>query len=684
MVAISEPMRTLADRGIAHAAELARWEPFTVKGRAGWAYPVLNSNSQPYPERRWKSADGSAPKYLWLWEKPSKAKYYFLPGFFSAIEQNNGNCWLSGGEPDVLAFSEAGIQNAFCWLDGEGSPPASLADDLARMGVTLLMYPADRDLAGAQSAYKVSVLLDNSPVMYIPFALPAPMGSKYDINNLWLDKGQDAIAFKQALDSLNALDLVTMSLYAKQTGMAKQNAETTVTNQIEAWRQDWQNDIIRAMGTPAVIENRRERWHCPLPGHDDRHPSFRFSDDQKPGFVWPVCSCGIQERSDPWGEVAAALNVDSWSDYKALKAAEAGYIPPAKARTSLPLATTGSEQIPSKTEKPLWIDMHDEYRKLKRELMGEIQPDIQPFVFPLSILHHLGGFARFSRRKKVTLITGVSGGGKTLLLKTMMLGLMRLGYDVIWWGPEWTPSEYAEQDLQRVDGMSMEILDEWRIWKYYESQGLDVVRKMSAQFGLARPGKVLIDKSGAKMDELINIPGHMYVIPDFEMPLADVCNLAKGIATLKRREGRDVLAFAFDYVQLAQAKGQQDWKWAEQVVGEIKAHVGGGGNMHCFVSAQVRKADSEKVRSGETLTQGSAQGLSDAQANLYLTLTPEVEEDGKFKSTGWLKVVKNSSGRTGKVRVYTDWQHLSVLDREVKAQTINVNAYTEPLDPEAH
>lgn len=658
----------LTQRGILDVARAAQWQPFTAHERAGWSYPIYNVRGEPYAERRWKSANGGGPKYLWLWQKPDRAKYYFLPGTLSAIAEKYGNCYLAGGEPDVLAYRAAGIDNAICWLDGEGSPPETLADDLAYMGVTLLLYAPDRDVAGMQSAHKVLKLLEGTGILAVLFQLPGEVGSKYDINDLWIDCQFCPDEFKRRLGSLSGLDPVDMHLYAQQIGPQRQTAVTTVTDTIERWRDQWQQSIMAAMGPPAITENGRARWHCPLPHHEDRHPSFRFTDDQKPGHLWPVCSCGIADDKNAWDTVAAALGHDSWRDFKTIQAAEQGYTQTAPIEQhSLKTAPNASPQLPN--EKPAWVDSHAMYDQLREELGGMYQPDIQPIVAPLTVLHRFGGFARFWRRGKLIAVTGISGGGKTTLAKTMMLTLMQNGYDVIWWGPEWDPYEYAEQDLQRkANGLTMDQLDSWRMWQTFQRQGDDVLKTMAAKHGLTRPTEASIKLALSAVDELLAMPGHMYFIPDPELDVDKVLDIAQGIATIKRREGRDVAAFVWDYVQLANMAGARDWTWAERVVGKIKARVNTRLMNVCgIVTSQSRKGDAESVRSGEKqLTVAAGQNLSDSQFNLYLAQTPDYNPGtGDMLNTAWILVGKNSRGRKGKVHVYADWAHLSILDKEV-------------------
>jgi hypothetical protein len=661
------PDALLQARGIFEIAQAAQWEPFTAKDALGWAYPVYNANAQPYAERRWKACNGTKPKYRWLWSKPDKVKYYFLPGAFAEIVNTGGVCWLAGGEPDVLVFNAAGHKNAICWVDGEGAPPATLAEDLAHMGVTVLMYAPDRDHQGMVAAHKVRQLLDGTQITLVLFELPGEMGSKYDVGDLWVASDCDTKTFYNTLIDLPALDAVEAFLHAKQKPSAKP-AGDNVKEEIKTWRKNWTTEVIKALGSPAIVDNKNERWHCPFPGHEDRDPSFRISTDKNPEFPWPMCTCRIQEHRDAWEQLAAVLNVDDWDTFKAIKAAEAGYTRQPRHTTPLSRAPEGTAQVPAHK----WVEMDSMFTQLQRELRGDYTPEIYPMIFPLKSLHRFGGFARFTRRQKLTAISGVSGGGKTLLLNTMMINLLKMGHDVIWWGPEWDPYEYAEQHLQRADCITMDQLDEWRLWKHYESRG--IAEKMSAEFGLKKPAQALITKSIDKLDELLQWPGKMYFLdPYFAMSHDDVLDTARELTALKRGEGRDVAAFALDYVQLAQRKGKKDWTWAEDVVGDVKTMCGQA-RLHGFVSTQVRKGDSEKVRKGEVLKEGAAQGLSDQKFNLYLTLTPDVDEDGGFGDVARLGIVKNSRGRRGSIRVPVDYEHLTVIDSE--AVEIDLRAYS--------
>lgn len=652
----------LQARGILDMARSAGWTAHEYKGRPGWSFPIFNIKGNRYQNLKWKSADGEAPKCAWLPTKPDGAKYYFLPGTLSEIANRSGAAYLASGEPDVLAFQAAGIRNVFCWLDGENSIPDTLVSNLLAMNVGLLTYYPDRDQTGMQSAHKLAGIMREADLTLVLYQLPGDIGSKYDINKLWQDCAFDAAEFRRRLDACPELDPVDLYLYARAPKV--EGGAQKVDADYKAWRNAWVQEIVKAMGTPALVENGRPRWHCPLPGHADTHASFRFSDHKTPGFLWPVCSCDIQEDKHAWDTLADLLSVDSWAEYKKARAAELGYAQQVVKPHTTPLT------IPNSTDQiapgPRWIDSHEIYVNLKTSLLNPAPANsLPPIPFPFKVFHRCGGYARFMRPGKLMAITGVSGGLKTTLARSFTQVLNQWGQDVIWWGPEWTPEEYGESDLQRIGGLDLDQQDTLALWKEAECMGPDAMRKLSADLGLTRPTQSEVQRSVTLVDDLIAVPGHTYYIPDMALPLVEVLKLVREITQTKRREGRTVSMFVLDYLQLVNQPGDQDWKWGERVIGAVKTELSPLYSGLCgIVTAQSRKGDAERVWAGQAdVTQSSGQGFSDQKFNLYLSITPEFDALRHF--TGVLKVAvsKNSRGKTDTLRLMTNTGRGAILDQ---------------------
>ena len=200
----------LAERGILEPAEKAGWVP----GGNGWTYPVFDTDGLPlkspdgHPIKRWKNFSSHlTPKYLW---KPAGVReycprYYLLPGTKQAILDTGGRVYLASGEPDVLAYHAAGYQNALCWFGGEESTPATLAEDLSKLGVREAIYYPDLDATGISSAQKVAQLLHGSGIDLRVFQLPGELGAKGDINRLWKHSGFDRAFFQLSLSQLSRM-----------------------------------------------------------------------------------------------------------------------------------------------------------------------------------------------------------------------------------------------------------------------------------------------------------------------------------------------------------------------------------------------------------------------------------------------------------------------------------------------
>jgi len=666
----------LTRRGIADAATLAQWKPaqITANGATydGWQYPVFRADGSAWDRPRWKNVNGSGPKYWWPKGKPESAKYYFLPGLRSAILKAKGVLYIAGGEPDVLAYHAAGIPNVLCWLAAEESVPDTLVSDLQYLGVSAVVYAPDRDGAGMRSAAKVYAALDDSGIAFMALALPYTVGSKKDVGDLWIDSRYDAINFRSRLHA-EQIDVLDLKLYAKQTAASGDKAQIDVEAKVKLWRNEWIALVTAALGAPAKT-GKYSYWHCPLGTHADNDPSFRISADQNPDFPWPVCSCGIEYDKKAWETLADALNVESWADFKRRKAQESGV-----SLGTRPLSTAPAPDA----DTPLWADSRVAIRQMLQTIQGDTMPEGSPIAFPFSTLHSFGGFAHWLWTGKTIGIGGISGGGKTMFLKSLCQVLLLNGYDVIWWGPEWTPQEYAIQDLQRAGGLTFEQINSLMVVRALMRDAKRAGRDMTfeqaiAESGIAVPTQETIDQSVALLKRMLQYPGRMFYIPDMRMEVSKVMQTAKQMTEVLRGEGRKVAAFVFDYAQLANLPGKRDWTWGKRVIAEIKAGVAPSeANLIGMVGIQSRKSDSEAVRQkGERLTMDAAQGTDEHPFNLYLTLTPEFREDGSKYPHGVVSIEKNSTGNTGQVRLHVKWSRLLVVDEIAVPTTIDLT----PLD----
>lgn len=672
----------LAARGILDAARKARWKPLTYTATgfpmAGWGYPVYNAGGQQYmhngntPVLRWKAADSSSkPKYAWLPKRPESARYYLLLDTPAAIRAANGTLYLASGEPDVLAYRAAGLHNSLCWFDGETSIPASLLDDLHYLHVTEIIYAPDLDETGMRAAAKLFQTLKGSDIELTMLRLHGEMGCKADINVLWQESGFDAKLFVAFLDDLPLLTEADYGMY-----LPAHSASVTMTalplSADNSLYRAWIDEIVRALGAPAVREGHVDRWHCPTSRHadGDRHPSFRVAHRQGSPMPWPMCSCNIQDEERAWEIVADALHVESWREFKQRQQPIPTPHSNATSQQHQTAAQTPGEVAKSTgataVEGPHYLISDDVYAQLRADLMGQTPPpEIEPVIFPFKLLHQFGGFAKIMFPGKLIAVLGISGGGKTSFGETCAENLIRDGYDVLWWGPEWSPYENALRSLQRQGGVTALDMARFNQWRADERAGIPANLRRGEPISDERRALSL-----AKLDEMAGWTGRIiYLDPLAKMDMSLLFDTVRAVVAERRAAGRKVAALFFDYLQLARKFiSSSNAFWAEEAVSYLKSLV-----VECqligWVLTQPRKADSARTRDGDVLTEAAAQSLSDQQFNLYLTLTPSFDQDGKMLPWATIKVVKNSMGKTGNIQVQTDLSHLRWVEDEYRPKS---------------
>lgn len=640
-------------------------------GRPCLKYVTISMSGQKAYRARF--FDGQLPKIKWFGNLEDGQKgvfdYYSPGGLCAAIQKADGLLYWCSGEADVWTLYQAlEIENATCSF-GEGTIPDTIIDDLKGCGVkSIVMYP-DLDEKGFYAAWKLLKALSGSGIGLFLWRLPAEMQSKFDLNRLWQKVNFNVNDFQDVLlNKCQRLEEMDLELYvpADRPKQSKGGTETLplqTSFDFGGLFAEWIDEIIRSLGAPDVREGRIERWHCPVPPHDDKHPSFRVATGKN--CKMPMCTCGIQDLdpTDAWNKVAAAKGVENWQEYKTRKLAETGRAKPIIANTA---SANGAVPVAPDLE-PLWVDSHTIYNQLLDHLEGTNIPDIDFIECPLEVLHEFGGFAEVMFPGKLVYIVGISGGGKTSLGETMAEKLQRQGYDFVWYGPEWSPYEMGLRSLQRARGADMISMAKHFQYSIQAQKGVPEAKRKGVPLNdeqTVRSNKAVLD--------MANWPGRSYFLTAKAnlQPLSQMLDTVRALVRDRRAAGRKVVAFFFDYLQRANKSGRNNAFWSEEVIAEIKALceelqlVG-------FVMVQPKKGDSEGVRDGDTLTEASGQGISDQQCNLYLAISPKYDAGIK---TGYssIKIVKNSMGRMGEINVQNDYEHLLIIDKKARVVTTNL------------
>lgn len=251
-------------------------ESFSIESNdTHWVYPVPKGRGV----QRRKNFDSNAdPKYLWVGTKPEIAKYYYGPDLRPAVESTDGRLWVGNGEPAVWALYEAGIHHALSWY-GETSIPASIADDLPKIGIREIHTAPDRDEAGMKMAQKLRRMLDGSGIALFIHELPSDHRG-YDIGDAWREYAGPA-PFEEWLLGLPLLHLPEAQPQHVQTAGAPSDLPSDATELAEVRR--------RSMAeAAATLEPRRNKgyYNCPL-DHGPRGHDLRI--DIESGAIKVLC-----------------------------------------------------------------------------------------------------------------------------------------------------------------------------------------------------------------------------------------------------------------------------------------------------------------------------------------------------------------------------------------------------------
>lgn len=341
----------------------------------------------------------------------------------------------------------------------------------------------------------------------------------------------------------------------------------------------------------------------------------------------------------------------------------------------LPEMEEGDEPPPRPTQhangEKLWVDTHEVFARVFAEVLEEPETlsKSPPLLMPFNLLHQFGGFAHYAWRGKLMYVLGGPGFGKTSFGETMAETLLKRGVDWVWYGPEWSPLEMGYRAVHRNNGMSLDHVASYQVYRHDEARGVPPEQRGGLPMGAA-----VQSASINALDAMLMWPGTGYFIPKAALGMDDLLLRVQRAVQFSRERDRDVAVWFIDYLQIMRRLGAaSDAMWGERLLGIFKdfciEH-----DLLGVVFLQPRKDDTDRVRSAGMnavdmntdnswlLDQNSAQGISDQQCNLYVTLNPRYDGSGQPTKEVKLNVVKNSLGSLGSAWGNADLARLRYLD----------------------
>lgn len=324
-----------------------------------------------------------------------------------------------------------------------------------------------------------------------------------------------------------------------------------------------------------------------------------------------------------------------------------------------PAPNADSESIPVPVANPL-----DKYGKARagvlatyvRRLQDNEPPVTPPMHGPLSALYDFGGYCRVIPPGRLVFIVGSSGTGKTSMLETITDRWTPMGYNLVVWSPEWSADEMIERAVQRQGGATLEQL-------YLHQIALSDMAN-----GYRTQGRLLdqrtIDQSLSTSEDIAASFGEVFYLGARELNSLNFKTILPNVARdLYAEQKRRYNAVLLDYAQLMHACEDKDVSMYQVLMRIKQACLLTG--MVGVIATQTTKADTRSGSQGTLLDASSARFVNEDAANLFITLNLEKEppDGGDPYSTGVLNVTKNSIGRKGKKRVFTELNKLAWLDK---------------------
>lgn len=671
-----------------------RIETTNFANRPALRYPTIGTTGTP--SYRIKYTDGNKPKYIWDGGKGEGVTYYSAGGLGDAL-MNAPYIWILNGEPAVWALHSFGVA---CGLDvnhaapalvwfGETSVPQSLLEDLEWWGAKEVRFVPDCDDKGLVTAHKVYEQLRPSRIKLAVMELPFEVDSKKDFNDLWIEaKFQRDPMMKLILDmptltieqiearipqpAIVVNSVATMELPFRAAPATNGNGHHTTEIDHKELYQQWLDLVIWKLGSPVKMEGDTPRWHCPLPNHDDKNPSFTVDMEK----MRPRCSCGIHADNDAWDKVAAALGTDTWKEYAA------GYRESVKRLDALKVewAQQGKPPpppTPQSDDNRIQRVSHDGDTSMDNVLKiirGDTKSIGNPVVFPLRCLYDAGGLCQIIPSGKMVGIVGGSGTGKTALGDTIIDYYSKIGIDCILSSDEWTPDEVMARRIQRYtgyNGVPHVTLNDWNNHILWLKEGeLGVPVEQRAGVCLSEWQIKTVEETANKVKSWKGKVTHIYE-EDANQPVLyfeDFLALVAETLTIRRKENRRADVVLIDYLSLLRLRDVPRGNEIEFIGSMLKNH--------ClrhkyvpFVLSQVTKNASKNAKvNGQALTSDDAQFMRSDKYNLMLAINTEIVDD---KPTGfsYLSVEKNSLGKTRvRAKLRFDAAHLTYEDKNYEVE----------------
>jgi hypothetical protein len=292
---------------------------------------------------------------------------------------------------------------------------------------------------------------------------------------------------------------------------------------------------------------------------------------------------------------------------------------------------------------------------------------------PFKSFHKFGGMMKVLHPGKVAIIGAPSGHGKTSLMETWVDSWLQQGFDVLWWGSEWSPMEYGIRRIQRngtkvngvmMAGLTVDQFTDYQIWKREEDLGV----KPALRYGKKLPPPILA-RSIQINRKIKKWPGKIWYFPNRPY-IEDIQEEMRSMLHRLRRDGRRVACVVWDYLSLMQSRNAENTNNQPQAVLNAVKSFSLETGLATLAGSQVNKDTTRRITSGEKvyLSPSDLYYVREDAANLIIGLNPIYKkmkdeygvEQWAFDNRARAEILKNSLGKSrGNVHIRANFKHLT-------------------------
>jgi hypothetical protein len=295
-----------------------------------------------------------------------------------------------------------------------------------------------------------------------------------------------------------------------------------------------------------------------------------------------------------------------------------------------------------------------------------IQLGVMPEYLPMpwKCLHKFGGMAHVLHPGKIAMIAAPSGYGKTSLLETWVDAWLQMGYDLLWYGPEWSQREYSIRRIQRHGGLTINDYALHQIWK----TELALCGKSDNGVQLS---ETLRTKSIAELQKIKAWRGHIYYLPSAPNVETTQEQINQAVHFL-RRKGRRIGGVVWDYLQLLRSENKEDAGNRHETTLDSIKHFAETSQLVNIVGSQVNK-DVAKTLERQTsfrLTASDLHYAREDKVNLLLGIEPQFGKQKKSEHAGDADFYTDPDEP-----VFLGWARLRILKNSIGERAVGGMGY---------